>query len=67
MNPIPKHPHLPDTERVRVYPIESFLTVQRLLTKLNMTPADGLQLLAEVLEDLERVLDVHEDSDGLPF
>ncbi len=58
----------PDPERARVYPIETILTVQSLLRKLNMTPADGLQLLAEVLEDLDRqIVDFEAESDGLPF
>lgn len=58
----------PDPERARVYPIETFLTVQMLLEKLNMTPADGLQLLAEALEDLDRqIVEFEAEGDGMPF
>jgi hypothetical protein len=56
------------SENARVYPIQSFLQIERLLKKLNMTPADGLQLLAEVLADLDRQIEDHEqEGDGLPF
>lgn len=48
------------TETPRVYPIQSFLTIERLLKKLDLTPADGLQLLAEILEDLDRQIQEHE-------
>ncbi len=56
------------TETARVYPIETFLEIERLLRKLNMTPADGLRLLAEALADLDRQIAEHEtEGDGLPF
>lgn len=56
------------TDKAKVYPIQSFLQIERLLRKLNMTPADGLQLLADVLTDLDRQVEDHEaEGDGLPF
>ena len=48
-----------------VYPIQSFLEIQRLMKRLGLTPADCLQLLAEVLSDLDRQID--QEDDGLPF
>ena len=55
-------------DKARVYPIQSFLQIERLLRKLNMTPTDGLQLLAEALADLDRQIEDHErEGDGLPF
>ena len=51
-----------------IYPLQSFLEIQRLMTKLHLTPADCLQLLAEVLGDLDRQIEEHEaEGDGLPF
>ena len=49
-----------NTARTHVYPIQSFLEITRLLGKLNLTPADGLQLLAEVLGDLDRQIEEQE-------
>lgn len=55
-------------EAPRVYPIDSFLKIQGLMQKLNLTPADCLQLQAEMLEDLHRqIADYEATSDGLPF
>ena len=54
MNPNDKTPS------TNVYPIQSFLEINRLLRKLSLTPADGLQLLAEVLGDLDRQIEEHE-------
>ena len=51
-----------NTQQKNVYPIQSFLEIERLLEKLNLTPADGLQLLAEVLQDLERQIEEYEDA-----
>lgn len=45
----------------RVYPLRLFFEVQTLMEKLNLTPADCLQLLAEVLGDLDRQI---EEADG---
>lgn len=51
-----------------VYPFQSFLEIQRLMQKLNLTPADCLQLLAEFLSDLDCQIEQHEaEGDGLPF
>ncbi len=56
------------TETAHVYPIETFFEIERLLRKLNMTPADGLRLLAEALADLDRQITEYEaEGDGLPF
>lgn len=56
------------TPNKNVYPIQSFLEIKRLLKKLNLTPADGLQLLAEVLADLDHQIEEHEQQSaaGLP-
>ena len=52
----------------RIYPIQSFLQIQALMQKLNLTPGDCLGLLAEMLEDLDRQITDHEaEGDGLPF
>ena len=51
-----------NTPNKNVYPIQSFLEIERLLKKLNLTPADGLQLLAEVLGDLDRQIEEHEEA-----
>ena len=51
-----------NTPDKNVYPIQSFLEIERLLKKLNLTPADGLQLLAEVLGDLDRQIEEHEEA-----
>ena len=49
-------------------PIETLLTIQTLMKKLNLTPGDCLSLLAEMLEDLDRQITDHEaEGDGLPF
>lgn len=48
------------TQNTNVYPIQSFLEINRLLRKLNLTPADGLQLLADVLGDLDRQIEEQE-------
>jgi len=45
-----------------VYPIQSFLEIERLLKKLNLTPADGLQLLVDVLTDLDRQIEEYETA-----
>lgn len=50
-----------------VYPIQSFLEIERLLKKLNLTPADGLRLLAEVLQDLDRQIEEHEAIEDIPL
>ena len=55
----------PDGGPATVYPIQSFLEIQRLMKRLGLTPADCLQLLAEVLSDLDR--QIEEEADGLPF
>ena len=55
----------PDSGPATVYPIQSFLEIQRLMKRLGLTPADCLQLLAEVLSDLDRQVD--QEDDGLPF
>ncbi len=61
MHPTPMNTNdKPQSENV--YPVQSFLEVERLLRKLNLTPADGLQLLAEVLGDLDRQIEEHEDA-----
>jgi len=52
-------------DQPRVYPIESFLRIQALMRRLNMTPADALQLLAEVLEDLDRQFEEYEAGEHL--
>ncbi len=58
----------PAPARARVYPIATTPTAQSLRSELSRTPADGLQLLAEVLEDLDRqIVDFEAESDGLPF
>ena len=49
-----------------VYPLQSVLEVQRLMRKLNITPADCLQMLAELLADLDRQIEEHEEKD-LPY
>ena len=55
-------------DRTHVYPIESFVKIQAFMRKLNLTPADCLQILAEVLEDLDSQEIEHEEvGDGLPF
>ena len=55
-------------DSARVYAIETFLKVQALMRKLNLTPADCLNLLAEILEDLDRQIEDYEaEGDGLPF
>ena len=64
--------HLSDNsangDRTHVYPIESFVKIQALMRKLNLSPADCLQILAEVLEDLDsQIEDFEESGDGLPF
>ena len=50
-----------------VYPLQAFLDVERLMHKLNMTPADVLTLLAEVLTDLDQQIDAHEAQDDVSF
>ena len=63
MNPNP-------TKRLppNVYPLQTFLNVERLMAKLNLTPADCLELLAEALESLDHQIMEHEvQGDGLPF
>ena len=51
-----------------VYPLQTFLSVERLMAKLNLTPADCLELLAETLECLDHQITEHEaQGDGLPF
>lgn len=47
-------------EKPNVYPIQTFLEIQRLMRKLNLTPADCLTILAESLSDLDRQIDEHE-------
>ncbi len=55
-------------DRPHIYPIESFIKIQTVMRKLNLTPADCLQILAEVLEDLDSQIAEYEDvGDGLPF
>ena len=57
-----------DADSATVYPIETLALIHRLLKKLGMTSADGLQLLAEVLTDLDRQIEDYEaEGDGLPF
>ena len=43
-----------------VYPLQAFLDIERLMHKLNMTPAEVVTLLAEVLTDLDRQISEHE-------
>ena len=50
-----------------VYPLQAFLDIERLMQKLNLTPADCLGLLAEVLGDLDRQIDAHEAEEDAPF
>ena len=50
MNPNPTTRRLPPN----VYPLQTFLNVERLMAKLNLTPADCLELLAETLECLDQ-------------
>ena len=60
----------PTTRRLppNVYPLQAFLDIERLMFKLNMTPADVLTLLADVLKDLDRQITEFEGhGDGLPF
>lgn len=59
---------LPEPGNTRVYSIHSFLTIQTLMKKLNLTPADCLELLAETLEGLDCQITEHEQAqDNLPF
>lgn len=57
----------PDSANTRVYSIRSFLTIQTLMRKLNLTPADCLELLAEKLEDLDRQIEDYEDRPPYPL
>lgn len=55
-------------DRPHIYPIESFVKIQALMRRLNLSPADCLQILAEVLQDLDSQIAEYEDvGDGLPF
>lgn len=56
-----------DGDRPRVYPIESFVKIQVLMRKLNLSPADCLSLLADVLEDLDRQVQDNEDRAPYPL
>ncbi len=47
-----------------VVPIRSFLEVQRLMRRLDMTPAECLDLLAGALADLERQVTEYDDQLG---
>lgn len=49
-----------------VYPLQAFLDIERLMHKLNMTPAEVITLLAEVLTDLDRQITEHEAESDLP-
>ena len=63
MNPTPTR-RLPPN----VYPLQTFLNVERLMAKLNLTPADCLELLAETLESLDhQIKEFEAQGDGLPF
>lgn len=60
----------PTTRRLppNVYPLQAFLDIERLMFKLNMTPADVMTLLADVMKDLDRqITEFEESGDGLPF
>ena len=51
-----------------VYPLQTFLDIERLMAKLNLTPADCLELLVESLECLDHQITEHaSQNDGLPF
>ena len=50
-----------------VYPLQTFLRVERLMRKLGLTPADCLDLLADVLADLDRQVEEHEGKQDAPF
>ena len=57
-----------DAPHARVYSIGCYLTIQTLMRKLRLTPADCLQILADVLTDLDRQINEYEaEGDGLPF
>ncbi|MEM1057283.1 MAG: hypothetical protein AAGI52_17325 [Bacteroidota bacterium] len=60
---------LPASGQGSVYPITLFLRIQHQMKRLNLTPADCLQLLAEALNDLDRQItefETEEDGARLP-
>lgn len=55
----------PASGQASVYPITLFLRIQHQMKRLNLTPADCLQLLAEALDDLDRqITDFDAEDDG---
>ena len=51
-----------------VYSIGCFLTIQALMKKLRLSPADCLQILADVLADLDgQIIEYEAAEDELPF
>ena len=50
-----------------VYPLRTFLRVERLMRKLGLSPADCLNLLADVLTDFDSQVDEHEGKQDAPF
>ena len=50
-----------------IYPIESFVKIQALMRKLNLTPADCLQILSDVLEDIDSQAMEHEAVEDTPL
>ena len=50
-----------------VVPLRAFVEVGRLMRKLGMSPADCLELLADVLADFERRADEHEAKHDANF
>ena len=50
-----------------VVPLRAFAEVGRLMHKLGMSPADCLELLADVLGDFERQSDEHEAQHDADF
>ena len=63
-HPVPRDPRRRRELPPNVVPIRSFLEIQRLMRRLNMTSAEALDLLAGALADLERQIQEHDDQLG---
>src|SRR5690606_312561 len=64
----PGHPYGdPSMKQDNVYPIQTFLELQRLMRKFDLKPADCLSLLLDVLRSFEDAEREQEEGDGLPF
>ena len=53
--------------RPNVYPLQTFLEIQRLMRALGLSPADCLSILLDALLSIQDAERLREDAQGCPF